>query len=74
MKIKGYQFTDEHIAAGLAAMRGDFKARNVVSALWHAGVNDWDAAYRGADSLLQKERKAGRIYAVNNRNWKRVEL
>jgi hypothetical protein len=70
MKVYGVEITEEQIAAGIAAMAGDFTILKVQIALQRAGVpRDGAVASRAADRLLQRERKAGRIVAVNNRNW-----
>jgi hypothetical protein len=73
MKVRGYELTDEQITAGVAAMRDTFVMMDIVGALSRAGVPTahW-IANRAADRLLQNERKAGRIYAVNNKNWANV--
>jgi len=66
--VAGIPVTAEQRDAGIAAMRGQFKAWDVRGALSRAGV-PFEALDRGADRLLQAERRAGRIRAVNNRNW-----
>lgn len=73
MKVYGYDVTQEQIKAGLAAMAGQFRMTEVVGAMMRAGVPDRGAiAGRAADRLLQKERKAGRIRAVNNKLWEAI--
>ena len=67
--VKGENISAEQRDAGLAAMRGRFNAWNVRGALSRAGVENTD---RAADRLMQAERKAGRIRAVDNRNWERL--
>jgi hypothetical protein len=69
MRVLGTEITDEQIAAGVAAMRGHFRMADVFGALQRAGVKGTGVADRAADRLLQRERKAGRIRAVNNRLW-----
>lgn len=70
MNVFGVAITDDQQAAALAAMQGEFKMMNVVSALVRAGVDvHGPVAGRAADRLLQRERKAGRIKAVDNKNW-----
>ena len=73
MKVHGTEITAEQIAAGDAAMTGDFKLSDVRGALLRAGVGHGAVADRAADRLLQKARKAGRIRAVNNRNWQAID-
>lgn len=63
------EITDDQIAAAVAAMKGDFKSWHVRTALARAGVQNTD---RAADRIMQRERKAGRIVAVNNKNWRAV--
>jgi hypothetical protein len=60
MKVGGVTITDDQRAAAIGAMVGTFGFGSILSALGCAGV-PYDAAYRGADRLLQQERKAGRI-------------
>jgi hypothetical protein len=69
VKVCGETITLEQIEAGLAAMRGRFNAWHVRGSLSHAGVVNTD---RAADRLMQAERKAGRIRAVDNRNWEKI--
>jgi hypothetical protein len=66
--VQGEPITPAQRDAGLAAMRGRFKAANVREALSRAGVENID---RAADRLMQGERKAGRIRAVDNKNWEK---
>lgn len=84
--VSGIGITVAQRDAGLAAMRGQFRAIDIAGALLRAGVpqkNDEYTSYprplsmdwipeRAADRLLQAERKAGRIRAVNNKNWERI--
>lgn len=76
MKVYGVEITEEQIAAGVAAMTGTFSAHTVSRALSLAGVKSPSSisyvVERTADRLLQRERKAGRIRAINNRTWERV--
>jgi hypothetical protein len=70
MKVYGIEITTAQRDAGRAAMRGEFRMTQVVDALMCAGVPDGNfVAARAADRLLQSERKAGRIRAVNNKLW-----
>lgn len=71
MRVLGHTITDEQIAAGLAAMKGRFRAHDVRRAMAKAGVKETD---RAADRLMQSERKAGRIRAVNNKLWEAAAL
>ena len=73
MKVHGVEITDEQIAAGLAAMSGEFRFSDVQAALIRAGVAyDGDVSMRAADRLLQRERKADRITAVSSKLWAEV--
>jgi hypothetical protein len=73
MKVYGEQISDEQISAALAAMVGEFRMTDVLGAIRRAGVSDTPGvAERAVDRLLQRERKAGRIRAVNNRLWERI--
>lgn len=73
MTVYGVEVTDEQQAAGVAAMSGSFTMMDVLGALAQAGVPARrGVAARAADRLLQRERKAGRIRAVNNKNWQAV--
>jgi hypothetical protein len=73
VKVYGEQIRDEQISAALAAMVGEFRCSDIENALVRAGVREPGAvAMRAADRLLQRERKAGRIRAVNNRLWERI--
>ena len=75
--VQGVGVTAEQRAAGIAAMTGSFTKNDVRNALIRAGVPvdmphaDY-IADRAADRLCQAERKAGRIRAINNKNWERV--
>lgn len=72
--VKGVAITAEQRDAGVAAMKGRFTKNEVRHALILAGVpvsmphETW-LADRAADRLMQAERKAGRIRAINNKNW-----
>lgn len=68
MRVHGVEITREQIEAGMAAMVGQFRAHDVRVAMSRAGVKETD---RAADRLMQFERKAGRIRAVNNKVWER---
>ena len=70
--VQGIGITAAQRDAGLAAMVGDFSKNNVASAMCRAGV-PWDnwVADRAADRLLQTEKKAGRIYTISNRAWRK---
>jgi hypothetical protein len=75
--VQGVPITAAQRDAGIAAMMGQFKASDVRRALRLAGVPDRTEAYsylieRVADRLMQAERKAGRIRAINNKTWERV--
>jgi hypothetical protein len=70
MFVGSIHVTDEQLAAGVAAMKGEFRMSDVRSALFRAGVTECHD--RAADRLLQRERKAGRIIAVNNKLWRTV--
>ena len=82
MFVGTVEITPEQVVAGEAAMKGAFKASDVAAAMIRAGVPAFDerqshacrhVATRAADRVLQKARKAGRVRAVNNRNWEAVE-
>ncbi len=71
--VQGRAITAEQRDAGIAAMRGTFRADAVRRALARAGVDDepgrqWTVE-RAANRLMQAERKAGRIRAINNKVW-----
>jgi DNA primase len=71
--VQGRAITVEQCDAGIAAMRGTFRADAVRRALERAGVEDepgrqWTVE-RAANRLMQVERKAGRIRAINNKVW-----
>lgn len=71
MIVQGFAVTDEQQKAGIAAMAGEFTASNVRRALVLAGVPagpDYTLE-RVADRLMQRERRAGRIRAINNKTW-----
>ena len=68
MRVKSTNIEQGWIDAGLAAMVGRFRMADVRSAMYRAGCVD-GSADRAADRLLQKERKAGRIRAINNKVW-----
>lgn len=70
MQVNGKDIAPEHIEAGLAAMIGNFTYASIQSAMKRAGCGD--EAYRAADKLLQRERKAGRIQTVGSRTWSRT--
>lgn len=72
MKVFGCEITKEQLERGIARMTGDFGKNDIAGALARAGVPTakW-IADRAADRLLQAERKAGRIYAINNRTWRK---
>ncbi len=71
MNVLGTVISEQQIAAGNAAMVGQFRLSDVVHALTRAGVpHDNYVAGRAADRLLQKARKAGRISAVTNKLWR----
>jgi hypothetical protein len=75
MKIEGEVVTEAQIAAGLAAMNNDgggFGYNQVKAAMIAAGCPA-DTAYRAADRLLQRERRAGRIEFVRGKGWFRTE-
>ncbi|QPQ55553.1 hypothetical protein IC614_02830 [Allosphingosinicella flava] len=83
MKAEGYTFTEEQVNSGLAAMTGQFRASDIENALEQAGVprshhldGRWGGlgvpCMRGADRLLQRERKAGRITHLGNGIWERI--
>lgn len=76
MNVYGFEITAEQLAAGLAAMKGNFKAAQVTDRLMEVGVPEKVIpkgkserffshqeyfANRVADRLIQKERKAGTI-------------
>lgn len=73
--VQGRAITAEQRDAGIAAMRGTFRAHDVRFALARAGVEDepgkeWAGTVsRAADRLMQAERKAGRVRAINNKVW-----
>jgi len=69
-RVGSVGITAEQRDAGIAAMHGRFRAWDVRGALTRAGV-PYEALDRAADRLLQAERRAGRIRAINNRNWER---
>lgn len=82
MKVQGIEITTEQISAGLAVMtKKVFTKNDVLAALCKAGVpysvpngsrHPTIVGERAADSLLQRERRAGRIKAVTNRTWTAV--
>ena len=62
MKVYGYEITPEQDAAAVSAMRGNFRAGAVETALTRSGVPDREGIIgRAADRILQRERRAGRI-------------
>lgn len=67
MRVYGKEVTQEQIAAGLAAMTGEFTVSDVEDALERAGC---EYEMRAADRLLQKERKAGRIKFGPDGKWR----
>jgi hypothetical protein len=71
MRVYGVEVTEDQLRAGVAAMIGEFRMSDVLNALTAAGVSyPRGVAGRAADRLLQRERKAGRIVAVNNKLWR----
>lgn len=79
MRVHGVSIDEKQIAAGLAAMRGQFGKNAVVRALEVAGVpSSIPTAYwfsdRVADRLMQRERRAGNIavHDDNKRVWSRL--
>lgn len=73
MTVEGEVVTEAQIAAGLSAIsKGDFVAKDVEKAMLTAGCSE-AVAYRGADRLIQREKKAGRIvWGGRNVGWKVV--
>lgn len=74
MIVQGVTITTAQIAAGRAAMTGDFIVGAVIAALIQAGVKDtgWTVE-RTADRLLQEARKAGWIETRRGRGcWRRI--
>ncbi len=71
MNVYGTQLTTDQIAAAKAAMRGTFRTHDIEVALARTGVADSLVMSRGADRLLQAERRAGRIAVnpSNKREW-----
>jgi hypothetical protein len=61
MKIFGGEITEAQIAAGVAAMKGEFPGTKVMSALRTAGVTNVVSA---AEVLINRELKTGRISRV----------
>lgn len=70
MKVYGIDVTEDQIqAAERVIFSGKkFTALTVTFALERSGVKDGAPAYRAADRLLQKHRKAG-VIAFKNGNW-----
>ena len=77
MKVQGHTITDGVIAAGNAAMSGEFTARDVRHAISRTGFDEGrsedSVLDRVADRLMQKARKAGLIVAINNKQWRAVD-
>lgn len=72
MRVYGHEISDEQLQAGRAAMCGQFRMLDVVGALERAGVPGFEVSSRAGDRLLQKERSAGHIRAVNHKLWEAV--
>lgn len=73
MIVKGFEVSEEQLEAGRSAMTGRFRIGDIKRALILAGVSPHDWIAEGAaDRLLQKERKAGRVRAVNNKLWEAI--
>lgn len=73
MRVYGVEVTEDQLCAGVAAMNGEFRMSDVLKALTAAGVPyPHGVAGRATDRLLQRERKAGRIVAVNNKLWRAI--
>ena len=77
MKVGKYEFTDELISAAINRMKSNpFTSGDIESELHRCGVPNYiGASYcrifpvmRGADRLIQRERKAGNI-KYENRQW-----
>jgi hypothetical protein len=75
MQVYGQTITDTQQAACIAAMRGEFQAKDIEAAAIAAGIPKFCnvgkitqefLAYRVADRLIQKQRKAGAIERVGN--------
>ena len=72
MRVYGITVSDEAQKAALDALPYIFKACDLVMALEAQGVRK-NAAYRGADRMLQKLRKAGVIvWVAERKEWRHV--
>ncbi|MGO8211806.1 hypothetical protein ACC782_33540 [Rhizobium ruizarguesonis] len=62
MKIDGHEITEQQVDEAVADVAGvgGFKARDLEEALLTVGAPT-EAAYRGADRILQRLRKRGHI-------------
>lgn len=68
MNVEGHEVKQEHIDAAIERMKtGSFTFFDIQSTLRKAGLHE-DACYRGADRLIQRERKAKNI-AFKNKVW-----
>ena len=83
MKVNGYEVPNEIEKAGLDAMVGAFSISHVCFALKLAGAPEfiergpWNVreycAYRIANRLLERQRKAGKIW-YNGKYWEECKL
>ena len=83
MKLYGHEVEQEWIHAALGSMEGSFTFRHVAAAAICAGCpvkgvptygirEEW-FAYRVADRILKKEKRAGRIaYNKQERVWQKL--
>jgi len=72
MNVNGIEITQAQIDGAIAFMRkGPFKAADLVKEMERLGVPaEKDAAYRGADRLIQQQRKRGNITVDRyTRSW-----
>jgi hypothetical protein len=74
MKVYGVEITAEQLVAAKAAMTGIFRASDIEQALRDTGAIGLDVISRGADRILQAERRAGHIQTnpLNKREWIRT--